>query len=135
MDSLKVSCVIPARPDRVYKAWLSSKEHSAFTGGKARVGAKAGGKFTAWDGYISGITVELEPNKRIVQKWRTADFPDSAPDSLLEILVEKSSAGTKLTVKQSMIPRGQGKNYKKGWGDYYFTPMKEYFASLKENRK
>jgi hypothetical protein len=27
---------------------------------------RVGGKFTAWDGYIEGITLEMEPDKRIV---------------------------------------------------------------------
>lgn len=33
--SFKVSTVLLANRELLYKAWLSSKEHSAFTGGKA----------------------------------------------------------------------------------------------------
>jgi hypothetical protein len=28
------------------------------------------------------------------------------------------------------IPAGHGPEYRKGWLDFYFKPMKEYFASL-----
>lgn len=129
-ESLRVSITLKAPPERVYRAWLSSQEHAAFTGGEAKIVPRTGGKFTAWDGYISGKTVELEPFKRIVQSWRTTEFPEGSPDSRLEILLEGLKAGTKVTLVQSEIPDGQGKQYKKGWHDFYFKPMKEYFASL-----
>ena len=34
-DSIRVSTVIPAHPERVYRAWLDAGEHGAFTGSKA----------------------------------------------------------------------------------------------------
>src|SRR5512147_2671749 len=86
-NGFKVSAVIPAKPSEIYKAWLSSKGHSAMTGSAAKVTGKVGGKFTAWDGYIFGRTLELEPDRRIVQAWRTSEFPDDAPDSRLEVLL------------------------------------------------
>jgi len=27
-----------------------------------------------------------------------------------------------------LIPDGQGENYKQGWKDFYFKPMKKYFS-------
>ena len=86
-ESFEVSATFPAPPRRVYQAWLSSDEHTAFTGGEAEVDPREGGKFTAWDGYIEGVTVELEPYRRIVQTWRTSDFPDGSGDSRLEVLL------------------------------------------------
>ena len=78
---------------------------------------KVGGGFTAWEGYIEGTNVELEPFKRIVQRWRTLEFPVDAPDSLLEILLEPSNGGALLTINHSEIPEGQGDAYKLGWAD------------------
>jgi uncharacterized protein YndB with AHSA1/START domain len=48
--SLKLSTIVPAPRKRVFEAWLDSREHGAFTGGKAQIQAKVGGRFTAWDG-------------------------------------------------------------------------------------
>ncbi len=128
-ESLKVSAVLPATVERIYKAWLSSKEHSAFTGAEARVTARVGGAFTAWDGYIKGKTLELEPNRRIVQSWRTTDFYADSPDSRLEVLLEPAARGTKITLVQTVLPYGQAYEYRQGWKDHYFTPMKAYFAA------
>ena len=122
-----VSDVIPATPEQIYQAWLSSKGHSAMTGSPAEVEARVKGKFTAWDGYIFGETLELKPNQRILQAWRTTEFPEGSPDSRVEILLEAVKGGTKITINHSNIPKGQAEDYKQGWQDFYFKPMKEYF--------
>ena len=128
-DSLKVSAVIPAAPDVVYRAWLSGKAHGEMTETPAaEISARVGGKFTAGGGYMWGTTLELDPPRRIVQSWRTTDFPAEAPDSRLEVILEKARGGTRITILQTEIPAGQGASYRQGWIDYYFTPMKKYFA-------
>jgi activator of HSP90 ATPase len=126
-ETIIVSDNFPIANDKLYNAWLNSKEHSLFTGSKAVVSKGLNRKFTAYDGYISGKNLILEPHKRIVQSWRATDFPDKHPDSFIEIVFEPKKAGTKVTLKHSGIPEGMGKGYKKGWKDFYFKPMKEYF--------
>ena len=123
-----VSEVIPATPEQIYQAWLSTKGHSAMTGSPAEVEARVKGKFTAWDGYIFGETLELKPNQRIVQAWRTTEFPEGSPDSRVEITLEATNGKTKITIRHSNIPKGQAEDYKQGWQDFYFKPMKEYFS-------
>jgi activator of HSP90 ATPase len=127
-ETISVSESFPITSDKLYKAWLDSKEHSSFTGSKAIVSKGLNRKFTAYDGYISGKNLILEPNKRIVQSWRATDFPEKHPDSFIEIIFEPQKSGTKLTLKHSGIPEGMGKDYKKGWKDFYFKPMKEYYS-------
>jgi activator of HSP90 ATPase len=126
-ESIEVADVLPVAQKNLYLAWLDSQKHSAFTGGGAVIDPAVGGNFTAWDGYIEGKTKELQPYERIVQSWRTANFPSSSPDSELEVLFETVEGGTKITLRHSNIPTGQGQDYKQGWKDHYFTPMKEYF--------
>ncbi len=132
MEKLKLSATLPVVPLKVYKAWLNGEEHSAFTGGKATASGKVKGRFSAWDRYITGYNLELKPGKMIVQAWRTVEFPKNAPDSTLEIKLSPKAGGkTTITLTQTNIPKGQGKQYKSGWKEHYFTPMKEYFATKK----
>ena len=114
-------------PDKLYLDWLSSSAHSAFTGSPASIDASINGSFSAWDGYIWGKTLELHPSSRIVQSWRTTEFPQGAPDSQIELLFEPVEGGTKLTLIHTIIPDGQADQYEEGWQDFYFKPMKKYY--------
>ena len=127
-ETISVSANFPVTPERLYTAWLSSKEHTSFTGDKAVVSKTLNRRYTAGNGYISGKNLILEPYNRIMQSWRATDFPDKHPDSFIELTFEPKKTGTKLTLKHSGIPEGMGKDYKKGWKDFYLEPMKEYFT-------
>lgn len=122
-----VSDVLPASPQAVYEAWMSSETHGKMTGGAAEIDPRVGGEFTAGDGYISGRTLALEPGRRIVQSWRTSDFRAADHDSQVEVLLEAVPEGTRITLHQTKVPDGQS-GYEQGWRDNYFDPMREYFS-------
>jgi activator of HSP90 ATPase len=124
----EVSDTLPATPHEVYAAWMSSEGHAAMTGAQAHVDPRVGGAFDAWDGYITGRTLELEPGRRIVQSWRTSEFEDAHEDSRIEVLLEPVGEGTRITVRHTNVPDGQTGYEQGGWQESYFEPMKEYFA-------
>ena len=130
MDSIKLSVTVPVEPKMVYQAWLNSEEHSAFTNSKAEIEKKVGSDFTAGDGYISGKNELLHMNKKIVQSWRTTDFPEEIEDSTLEVQFEKVDKGTKVSIIHTGLPDNSGSEYKKGWRDHYLKPMKLYFEEM-----
>jgi activator of HSP90 ATPase len=127
-QSIRLTCVLSVQPARLYRAWLDSKQHSAFTGGRAVVEPVVGGKLSAWDGYITGETLELEPSRCVVQSWRTAELPPDSPSSRVEVLFEPAARGTRLTLVHTRIPAGQAAYYRKGWEELYFRPMRAHFA-------
>lgn len=129
MEKFKISVLLNCEPKKVFKAWLDSKKHSEFTGDKALVEAKTNGKHSAFNGYCWGKTLEITPYKRIIQTWRTTDFDDKDKDSIIELTFTDKNEKTLLTLSHTNIPDGQGDNYKKGWKEYYFTPMKSYFSN------
>lgn len=127
MEFLKLSVTLPVSADKLYKAWLSSKEHSAFTGSESKASARLNAAFSAWDGYISGKNLELVPGKKIVQSWRTTEFADDAPDSILELTFEEKDSKTTLHLYHHGLQKGDAKKYTDGWKDFYFKPMKDYY--------
>ena len=73
-ETIRQKATVHAEPAEVYEAFIDAKKHSAFTGSKATGDGRIGSKFIAWDGYISGKNIELEPGKRIVQEWVTSEW-------------------------------------------------------------
>jgi len=123
----KVSDVFPVSPQALYSAWLDSEAHSEMTGTKAEIQDQEVTPFSAGDGYIQGVNLELEPGVRILQHWRTRDFSEQDQDSTLEILLTPEGDGTRLTIIHSNLPE-DGMQYKQGWVEHYFTPMRVYFS-------
>lgn len=135
-ETIELSRFLPAPPLRIYDAWLDAADHAAMTGGKATVESReVGGRYTAWDGYIDGSHVALEPGVRIVQSWRSDDFPADAVDSLLEVRLAPEADGTRITLRHSDVPEGQGPGLLEAWDEYYLVPMEAFFeAEVKAER-
>ena len=112
---------------KIYETWLSSEGHTKMTGGSANISNKIGDKFTAWDGYIEGVNIDLNLNKRIVQTWRTSQFDEDEKDSQIEVLLNEVDGKTELTITHTNLSE-RGEHYKNGWQDHYFEPMGKYFT-------
>jgi len=120
--------IIPkVSPKEVYQAYVDPKKHSEFTGSEATGKPVVGGKFTAWDGYISGRFLELEEGKRMVQEWKSTDFPEGSPPSKLELTFREVPKGTEIVMVHSNVPKDQEDETAEGWTEFYWEPMKQYF--------
>jgi len=119
---------LPTTPDEVYRALTDPTLHSAFTGDRYQGAAVEGGSFSAFSGYATGVHEKLEPSHLIVQSWRTTEFPDDAPSSRLEFVLDEVPDGTEVTMTHSELPSDQAENYRQGWIDSYWTPLRAHFA-------
>jgi len=128
MDDFEISIDLPVSAKDLYEAWLNSEQHGAFTGAQAEIQPVIGGKYIAWDGYIEGETLEMDASVRIVQSWRTVEFPEDAPDSTIELTFTEFEGGSKLTLRHTGLQPGDGEKYEQGWIDSYFVPMQSYFG-------
>jgi len=117
------------KPMQVYEALVNARKHAAFTGAAATGAAKVGARFTAWDGYIFGKHLELDPPRRIVQEWATTEWPEGSPPSKLEWTFAEKKDGVEVTMTHSAVPSSQAESYRQGWIDYYWKPLKQYFAA------
>jgi activator of HSP90 ATPase len=128
---IKQRVSLPAAPEEVYEAFMDAKKHSEFTGSKATSNPKVGGKFTAWDGYISGKNLKLEKGKRILQEWVTTEWPKGYTPSKLELTLKRVKGGTELVMIHSNVPEEQADDLAEGWNEFYWKPLKEYFSRNK----
>jgi activator of HSP90 ATPase len=118
---------INSNPNQVYEALMDSKKHAEFTGDDAEIDAKVGGKFMVWGDYIEGENLELEQDKKIVQKWRATDWPEDYY-STATFELEPEGENTKLTFTQTDVPDDNFESISQGWHDHYWDKLNEYFA-------
>ena len=122
--TIRKSVTFKASPHQVYEALMDSKKHSQFTGGKASISRKVGGKFSVYDGYAEGTNLELLPDEKIVQTWRADDWP-AGHYSRVTFAIKGVKDGARLTFTHSGVPEEQFEDVSQGWLDYYWAPMKE----------
>jgi activator of HSP90 ATPase len=127
-EQFTLNLILPASCETVYTTLMNAKSHADLIDSDAAIEDKPGTEFSMWEGYITGKNLELVKGSFIRQSWRTADFPEESPDSMLEIRLVELDGRTKLTLVHSEIPDGQGEEYKQGWFDFYFDPLLEMFS-------
>lgn len=115
-------------PVELFAAWLNSEGRSSLLGKPAEASDKVGELFKDYDGYITGKNIEIDPHKRIIQSWRAAEFTEKDEDSEVEFLFEEVSTGVELTIIHRHVPDALCEQYKKGWEDFYFKPMRSFFS-------
>jgi uncharacterized protein YndB with AHSA1/START domain len=125
--TIRQAVTIRASPHAVYRALMTSRGHSAFTGSPARISPKVGGEFEAWDGYIHGTNLELVPDAKIVQSWvaAEADWPEGH-ESTVTYLLQPMKGGTRLTFTHARVPVRHAGHLAQGWKDHYWAPLKAY---------
>lgn len=128
-SSFTQQVTLNATPQAIYELLMDSKAHTKLTGAKARISAKDGGAFEVYDGYAFGKNIDLLPGKRIVQSWRAKE--DKWPADHDSIIVfELKALGkdrTKLVFSHREVPAALANDFKQGWTDFYWTPLKAMF--------
>ncbi len=117
--------------EEMYQTFTDPQRLAAFTRAPPRVfeGAKPGGKFAIFDGNVSGEFVTLEPPKKIVQKWRLAQWPEGHT-STQEIFFDQNDVDrvTNMRVTWTGVPVGQEEVVQRNWEGYYVRSIKQTFG-------
>jgi activator of HSP90 ATPase len=114
-------------PHRVYAALTDEKEFAAFTGAHAKIGAGEGGAFSLFGGAITGRTIALVPDRRVVQAWRDSDWGPGVY-SVARFELNAAGQGTHLVFDQGGYPMSDYASLVSGWHSHYWEPMKKYFG-------
>jgi activator of HSP90 ATPase len=115
-----------ASPQRLYEALLDAKQFTAFSGQTAEISRDVGGAFSLFSGHIVGRNVELVPNQRIVQAWRTVDWPEGVY-SIVKFELKAQGSGTHLIFDHIGFPEGLHDHLAEGWHGHYWEQLKNYF--------
>jgi activator of HSP90 ATPase len=111
----------------IFQTFLDKDRLSAFTQSETHVEPKVGGAFRLFSGNVTGEFVEIESEKKIVQKWR---FSDWKPDvySTVTLTFEASSSQTTIRLSQTNIPADDLSRTKEGWNRFYWNNFRNIFG-------
>lgn len=115
-------------PAKVYAALMNSAEHAKFTGAPAQIGANAGDAWSAYEGKISGLHIEVVAGVRVVQSWRPGSWPEGV-HSLVKFEFQRDGSGTKLVLDHDALPDDEAAHIDIGWERMYWAPLRKYLAA------
>ncbi len=137
LESIHHEVRFKASPERLYAALTDAKEFQKVvllsgavkTGmvkdpQPAQISTVAGGEFAMFGGYISGRQIELVPNVRIVQAWRTGAW-DPGIYSIARFSLAARATGTLLTFDHTGFPKGEAEHLAQGWKTNYWQPLEK----------
>lgn len=111
-------------PARVYQLLTDSKQHTRLTGQKAVIGNKVGASFSTHGGRVSGIVVDLVPGRRVVQAWRSKDFPVGAFSMAAFELSPTDDGGTQLVLTHRGVPKALIPKVEADWKATYWEKIR-----------
>jgi len=88
---------------------------------------RVGDEFSLFGGYITGRNIELLPERRIVQAWRTESWPAGCY-SIVAMDFSPTQQGTRLVFEHRGFPDSQGEHLAKGWYLHYWEPLRAHLS-------
>jgi uncharacterized protein YndB with AHSA1/START domain len=134
-ESIHQEVWLRAAPARVYSALTDSEQFQKLTllsaavkSGMAKpdmvakISPDVGGAFVLFGGIITGLTIELVPNERIVQAWRAADWAPGVY-SIVRFELRAKGQETTLLFDHTGFPTGAAEELAAGWKGNYWEPL------------
>jgi activator of HSP90 ATPase len=124
MKDIKRYYILNAEPKDIYNAITNKIILAMWTGESAEMEPTPGTRFSLWGGSISGINLEFEEDKKIVQQWF---FGEEDEESIVTMKLHPHKKGTSLELNHTNIPEEAFENISDGWDEDYFGAMNELF--------
>jgi len=127
MKNIKKHYQIKATAEDIFTALTNPLTIEIWSGASAVMEPVAGAEFSLWDGDITGINIEIETGKKIVQEWYFEDEEGLSPEdkSIVTIKLHNEGNSTDVELLHINIPDEAFDNIVDGWDRYYFKPLKE----------
>ena len=122
-ESVRFNC----SPNDLYLVLTDPARVQAWTLGPVTMVAKPDGEFAMFSGNVSGKFLESTPNKKIVQKWRSKDWPEGV-FSTVTITLQSDEDGTLLKLDHTGIPKSDYERTRHNWSEMCWNRIKAVFG-------
>ena len=120
---------LPAKPAKLYNMYVNPRLHAAITGAPVTIAARAGARFEAFGGALSGTILQVVSKRLIVQSWRSTHFGKRDVDSTLVLTFLPHRKGGRIMLTHVNVAEGDYGGVSDGWAKYYFVPWRAYLES------
>jgi activator of HSP90 ATPase len=125
---IKQSVSLLAPADALFAAYLDPDLHAAITGSPVVISKKAGSRFSAFEGALSGTMLSIVEPDLIVQSWRSSAFNRDDGDSTLILLFRQNGDRGRIELTHLDVPDHDYDGVSNGWRRYYWTPWRRLIA-------
>ncbi len=122
--------VLPAPAATLFEMYLNPAIHQAITGAPVDIGDERGSNFKAFDGALTGTTLEVVKPRLIVQSWRSINFKNEDPDSTLILCFTPEENEGRIDLIHLDVPDQDYDGVTQGWEKHYWAPWRAYLASV-----
>ena len=112
---------IIAEPEEVFAALTNPFQIGLWSGYPADMKAEAGYVFSLWEGDITGVNLEVVPDRLLVQEWF---FGETEQRSIVTIKLKKDGSRTRVELEHTNIPDEVFEEIVEGWKEYYLGSIK-----------
>lgn len=125
MKDYKKYYIITAPPMDVYLALTNPNTIHLWSGEEAVMSTEPGSEFSMWEGSITGMNIEFEEGRKIVQEWY---FGDSEARSIVTIKLHEHKKGTSVELHHTNIPDDAYDDITEGWDEVYFSSLQDFYS-------
>ncbi len=116
--------IIKADPEELYAALTRAATIKLWSGEDAEMNEEPGTEFSLWEGSISGMNLEFEKGKKIVQQWY---FGEQEEPSIVTIKLHPHKSGTSVELVHTNIPDEAYEDISSGWDEQYFGSLMDFY--------
>jgi activator of HSP90 ATPase len=124
--------ILPASAEALFEMYLDPNSHKAITGAPVVIGDERGAPFEAFNGSLTGTTIEVVRPTLIVQSWRSTEFKDTDPDSTLILSFTPKGNKGRIDLIHLDVPDQDYDGVNQGWENYYWGPWRTYLKGKGE---
>jgi activator of HSP90 ATPase len=106
--------------------YLDPKVHQEITGAPVLIGDERDAPFEAFNGSLTGTTVQVVRPTLIVQSWRSTEFKETDPDSTLILSFTPRGNEGRIDLIHLDVPDQDYDGVNEGWEKYYWVPWRSY---------
>jgi len=131
LKTIEQSVHFAASAAELYDIYINPARHAAITGGKVKISPRAGSKFSAFEGMLSGEMLFTLPGQMIVQRWRSCEFYATDLDSILMLRFVQDGKRGRIDMVHANVPKQDFAGVTRGWEKYYWKPLRAYLKHAK----